>query len=108
MKTSLRRYTIEYMTAISKDEVARLATLSNVGLDDAEIASLQKDLATILHYVDQLKELDTTGVEPTYDVHYQSNVTRQDVVSDKNLDKDVLLGLAPEVNNEQIKVPKVL
>ena len=96
------------MTAISKDEVARLATLSNVGLDEAEIISLQKDLATILQYVDQLKELDTEGVEPTYDVHYQSNVTRRDVVSDKNLNKETLLDLAPEVSNEQIKVPKVL
>lgn len=96
------------MTTISKDEVARLAALSNVGLDDAEIDSLQKDLETILQYVDQLKELDTAGVEPTYDVHYQHNVMRQDVVSDENTKNNDLLSLVPDVNENQIKVPKVL
>ena len=95
-------------TAISKDDVLHLAQLSNLQLSDDEIASLQTDLANILQYVEQLGELDTTGVEPTYQVTDLENVFREDVVVLADADRDALLKLSPDQKDHQIKVPKVL
>ncbi|CAN5380400.1 Asp-tRNA(Asn)/Glu-tRNA(Gln) amidotransferase subunit GatC [soil metagenome] len=96
------------MTQISRDDVQHLAHLSSLQLDDAEIDSLQTDIGNILDYVDQLSELDTTGVEPTYQVTDLDNIWRADVVDDYGINRDDLLALAPDSDQGQIKVPKVL
>ncbi len=95
-------------TTISRDDVLRLAQLSHLQLADEEIATLQADLAEILEYITQLSELDTSGVEPTYQVTDVENVTRDDVVEHHRADRETLLGLAPDHIDNQIKVPKVL
>ncbi len=95
-------------TAISRDDVIHLAQLSNLQLDDDEVQSLQIDLVNILGYVEQLSELDTTGVEPTYQVTDRENVFREDVVLQQEVRRDTLLALAPDQKDNQIKVPKVL
>lgn len=96
------------MIQISRDDVHKLAQLSSLQLDDAEADALGIDIENILGYVEQLSELDTTGVEPTYQVTGLQNVWREDVVDTYNLDSETLLSLAPEVEAGQIKVPKVL
>jgi aspartyl-tRNA(Asn)/glutamyl-tRNA(Gln) amidotransferase subunit C len=96
------------MTQISRDDVQHLAQLSSLALSDDEIQAMQVDLGNILEYVNQLSELDTTGVEPTYQVTDLNNVWRGDVVDDYGIDRDDLLALAPENKDGQIKVPKVL
>ncbi len=95
------------MTTISKDDVAKLAALSNVTLQEDELEGLAKDIKAILHYIAQLDELDTEGVEPTYQVTGLSNVGRQDVVQ-TGVSPDALLALAPDSHDHQVKVPKVL
>jgi aspartyl-tRNA(Asn)/glutamyl-tRNA(Gln) amidotransferase subunit C len=94
--------------AISRDDVVHLAQLSNLQLADGEIEALQTDMMNILQYVQQLSELDTSGVEPTYQVTDLENVYREDVVVRASADREVLLRLAPDQANDQIKVPKVL
>jgi len=96
------------MTQISRDDVQRLAQLSSLALADDEIDALQIDIGNILGYIQQLSELDTTGVEPTYQVTGLQNVWRDDKIDDYGIDRDELLALAPESQNGQIKVPKVL
>jgi aspartyl-tRNA(Asn)/glutamyl-tRNA(Gln) amidotransferase subunit C len=96
------------MTQISRDDVQHLAQLSSLQLIDDEVDALRSDLENIVGYIQQLDELDTTGVEPTYQVTDLQNVWRQDVVDNYGIDKEVLLALAPAVEAEQIKVPKVL
>jgi aspartyl-tRNA(Asn)/glutamyl-tRNA(Gln) amidotransferase subunit C len=96
------------MTQISRDEVQHLAQLSSLQLSDDETDSLQQDIATILEYVHQLSELDTVGVEPTYQVTDLENIGRDDSVIDDQVSREQLLGLAPESTDNQIKVPKVL
>jgi aspartyl-tRNA(Asn)/glutamyl-tRNA(Gln) amidotransferase subunit C len=96
------------MTQISRDEVQHLAQLSSLQLSDDEIDGLRIDLGNILGYIKQLSELDTTGVEPTYQVTDLQNVWRDDVVDDYGITREELLALAPESENNQIKVPKVL
>ena len=95
------------MTTITINDVQRLASLSSLQLSDSEVQALQGDLERIIKYIEQLGELDTTGVEPTYQVTGLENVWRDDeVVSD--VGRDALLALAPDQQNNQVKVPKVL
>lgn len=96
------------MTQISIDDVQHLAQLSSLQLDDAEANALQGDLQNILGYIEQLSELDTTGVEPTYQVTDLENVWRDDVVDTYGIEKEALIALAPASDAHQIKVPKVL
>lgn len=96
------------MTQISRDDVQRLAQLSSLALADDEIDALQIDIGNILGYIQQLSELDTSGVEPTYQVTGLQNVWREDKIDDYGINRDELLALAPESQNGQIKVPKVL
>ena len=95
------------MTTITINDVQRLASLSSLHLSDSEVQALQGDLERIIKYIEQLGELDTTGVDPTYQVTGLENVWRDDeVVSD--VGRDALLALAPDQQNNQVKVPKVL
>jgi aspartyl-tRNA(Asn)/glutamyl-tRNA(Gln) amidotransferase subunit C len=96
------------MTQISHDDVQHLAQLSNLQLTDQEVGALQVDLQNILIYVKQLDELDTSGVEPTYQVTDLQNVWRDDAVDNYGIETASLLALAPVTESNQIKVPKVL
>ncbi|MAU33513.1 Asp-tRNA(Asn)/Glu-tRNA(Gln) amidotransferase GatCAB subunit C [Candidatus Saccharibacteria bacterium] len=96
------------MTQISRDDVHYLAQLSNLQLADGEADSLGRDLANILGYIEQLSSLDTEGVEPTYQVTDLQNVWRKDEKDNYGLERESLLRLAPESQDEQVKVPKVL
>jgi aspartyl-tRNA(Asn)/glutamyl-tRNA(Gln) amidotransferase subunit C len=96
------------MTQISRDDVQHLAQLSSLQLSSIELDGLQTDIATILDYVDQLGELDTTGIEPTYQVTDLENVWRDDVVIDSSVSREQLLALSPDALGHQVKVPKVL
>jgi len=96
------------MTQISTDDVQHLARLSNLQLSDDEVPALQIDLQNILGYVEQLNELNTDGVEPTYQVTDLQDVWREDAIDTYGLGKDELLALAPSAEADQVKVPKVL
>lgn len=96
------------MTQITRDDVHHLAQLSSLQLGDEETEALRADLENILGYIEQLSELDTTGVEPTYQVTDLQNVWRDDVVDDYGIGREELIALAPEADKNQIKVPKVL
>ncbi|MDB5165891.1 MAG: putative Aspartyl/glutamyl-tRNA(Asn/Gln) amidotransferase subunit [Candidatus Saccharibacteria bacterium] len=96
------------MTQISRDDVLHLAQLSSLQLTDDEVDNLRADIANILGYVEQLGELDTTGVEPTYQVTDLENVWRNDEVIDSGIDREQLLALAPASASNSVKVPKVL
>lgn len=96
------------MTQITRDEVIHLAELSKLQLTEKEIDSLRVDIANILSYVEQLNELETSGVEPTYQVIDLENVWREDKATDSKVSRDQLLSLTPDTADNQIKVPKVL
>ena len=81
----------------TRDDILHLAKLSNLQLTDAEISALQ-----------QLDELDTTGVEPTYQVFEMENVWRADEIKPQDATREQLLALAPDQAQNMIKVQKVL
>ena len=96
------------MSTISTDTVRSLATLSALDLSQAELATMTVELESILANIEALGELDTEGVEPTYQVTALSNVWRQDQVEESEVSREDLLALAPQQAASQIKVPKVL
>ena len=96
------------MTVISRDEVQHLAQLSSLQLSDDETTNLQKDIENILNYIQQLDELDTTGVEPTYQVTGLENIWRDDTVVQSSVSRETLLSLAQDKTLDSVKVPKVL
>ena len=95
------------MTTISTSDIQHLASLSNLALADDEVDGLRQDLENIIGYIEQLGELDTSGVEPTYQVTGLENVWREDEIQ-PGVSRETLLDLAPEKQNNQVKVPQVL
>ena len=95
------------MTNISTSDIQHLASLSSLALADDEVDGLRQDLENIIGYIKQLGELDTAGVEPTYQVTGLENVWREDEVQ-PGISAEKLLELAPEKQNNQVKVPQVL
>lgn len=93
---------------ITDKEINHLASLSNTSLDAEEKETLKQDLGNILKYISKLDELDTEGVEPTYQVFEMENVWRDDEITTQDADREALLNLAKEETDNQIKVPKVL
>lgn len=93
---------------IKREDIKHLAELSEFSLSDKEIDSLQGDLQGIIGYISQLDELDTSNVEPTYQVFEMENVWREDEILPQEADREALLALTKESKDNQIKVPKVL
>ena len=73
-----------------------------------EVKSIRADIEGIINYIGQLDELDTDGVEPTYQVTGLQNVWRDDEIIDSNVSRRQLLALAAEQSDNCVKVPKVL
>ncbi|OGL31090.1 hypothetical protein A3F37_04435 [Candidatus Saccharibacteria bacterium RIFCSPHIGHO2_12_FULL_41_12] len=96
------------MSKISKDDVLRLAKLSNIYIDDSQIDAFAKDLAEILGYVEMLGEVDVSGLAPTEQVTGLKNVMRPDKVIDYGPSPKELLKNAPAQEKNQIKVKRVL
>ena len=95
------------MTTISTSDIQHLASLSSLALADDEVDGLRQDLENIIGYIEQLGELDTAGIEPTYQVTGLENVWREDEVQ-PGISAKKLLKLSPEKQNNQVKVPQVL
>ena len=96
------------MTSISTSDIRHLTTLSGISLAAEEQESLGKDIEKIIDYIKMLDELDVEGVEPTYQVTGLSRVYRADEVDQVGVSPQQLLELAPDVQDEQVKVPQVL
>jgi aspartyl-tRNA(Asn)/glutamyl-tRNA(Gln) amidotransferase subunit C len=84
-----------------------LASLSNITLSDADLKNLTADLEKIIDYIGELGQLDTAGVEPTYQVTGLANVWRADEIAPQ-LPREKLLTLSPARVSHAVKVPKVL
>jgi aspartyl-tRNA(Asn)/glutamyl-tRNA(Gln) amidotransferase subunit C len=93
---------------IKREDILHLADLSNFSMSDEEIDSIGTDLENIINYISELDELDTEGVEPTYQVFEMENIWRNDEIKEQEADREALLALTKEQAQDQIKVPKVL
>ncbi len=90
---------------IDVDYVARLARIE---LEPEKLDRLRRDMAAIVGYIDELKECDVTGIEPTAHAAKLCNVWREDVPGE-SYSREAMLANAPAtVNGELIKVPQTL
>src|SRR3990167_7228214 len=55
-----------YIFMLTDKEVKHIASLARIKISEKEEKSLQKDLSSILEYIEKLNQVDTTGVEPLY------------------------------------------
>lgn len=92
---------------ISDETIDYVAILAKLDLSAEEKEAAKKDMGSMLDYIDQLNELDTTGVEPMSHVFPVHNVFREDVVTNGD-DRDNILRNAPECKDGAFKVPKTV
>lgn len=96
------------MSKITTDEVHRIARLAQIAITDDEAKELAKQLGDILTYVEQLDAVDTTGLQPTYQVTGLTGVKRKDQPIKYGVSREGLLQNAAKTNDGYIEVPKVL
>lgn len=65
---------------LTKDQVKHVAKLANLPITDEELEKYSEQLSKILEYVEQLNKVDTSVVEPTFNVGNLKNVERKDEV----------------------------
>ncbi|MCL5036278.1 MAG: Asp-tRNA(Asn)/Glu-tRNA(Gln) amidotransferase subunit GatC [Chloroflexi bacterium] len=92
---------------ITEEQVAGVAHLARLELEPEELAVYTEKLGGILEYVDKLQELDTEGIEATFQVVPMSNVFREDE-SRPGLSVDEVLQNAPERSGDYFKMPPIL
>lgn len=92
---------------ITLEEVEHVARLARLELSPAEKARMRSQLDGILGYIEKLRGVDITGVEPTTHAVPLVNVMREDEVR-PSYPVDAMLANAPEPEGESFRVPKIL
>ena len=92
---------------ITLQEVEHVARLARLELSGAEKERMRRELDGILSYIDKLRALDTTGVEPTSHAVPLTNVLRDDVEK-PSLPREEMLANAPDRNRELFRVPRII
>ena len=93
--------------SVDKDTVKRVARLARIHVSDAEAEALRGDLNTILGWVEQLNEVDVTGVKPMTSVIPMAMKKRDDEVTDGGKAADIVAN-APATQDSYFLVPKVV
>ncbi len=92
---------------ITLDLIEYLEKLGRIKLSPEEEDRTLKELGSILGYIDKLGELDTAGVEPLSHAFGRTNVVREDVVTNDDM-QDLILSNAAETKDGAILVPKTV
>ena len=93
--------------SVDAETVRRIAHLARIAVNDDEVEHLQGELNAILAFVEQLNEVDVTGVEPMTSVTPMEMKKRADVVTDGG-DAEAILRNAPAHEGDYFVVPKVV
>ena len=94
---------------LTKKDIQHIANLARLELSEEELKLYGEQLSAVLEYINQLKEVDTTDVEPTAQVTGLENVWRADEIEPWAKDEvQIAIGQAPEVEDGQVKVKRVL
>lgn len=98
-----------YSSDAGELDVAYVAHLARMHLTEDEIREFQGQLGQILAYVDQLRELDVEGIEPTAHAIPVENVLRDDIACPRSEeDREALLGNAPARQGDEFLVPRII
>ncbi|MDF7799871.1 Asp-tRNA(Asn)/Glu-tRNA(Gln) amidotransferase subunit GatC [Pontiellaceae bacterium B1224] len=88
-------------------DVGYVAKLACIDLTDEETTLFQGQLDQVLHYVEQLNELDVSNVEPTAHAIPVYNVLRKDEVG-TSLNHDDVIANFPSATDGHVRVPKII
>lgn len=92
---------------LSKEETKHVAKLARLNLTPQEVKKFQRQLSEILDYVDVLKKLETTKIEPTSQVTGLENIFREDKTAPSLSFKEVLSG-TKNTDKWMFKVKRIL
>ncbi len=92
---------------LNKEDVLKIAKLSKLEFSENEIEKFRTDLNKIFDHMEELNSVDTSEVEPLFNVLDLKDVLRKDIVRDSGIKKDILKN-APNGDDEFIIVPKVV
>lgn len=99
------------MNRITDETMEYLEILAKLTLPQEEREQAKQELEKMLDYVDRLKELDTSAVEPMTHVFAETNVFREDVVTNGEQEEQNIrdtLTNAPAVKNGMLLVPRTV
>lgn len=96
------------MSEIDEETVRKVARLARIAVTEDEVGPLAKELTGILKWVEQLSEVDTSGVEPMISADQDSRLgMREDKVTTGGIQHKALAN-APETREGFFAVPKVV
>ena len=90
-----------------KNSTLKLAKLARLSLNDEQLESLEKDLTSIVSFIDQLKEINTEKIDPTSNSLNQDLILRDDIAENKLSNEDLLRNV-PDSELGFFVVPKVI
>lgn len=93
--------------SLTLEDVAKVSRLSRIRLSGDEQEGMKQELNHIMHWIKQLQEVDTTGVEVYQDTLAYEMTERKDEVTDGDR-VDLVLANAPEAAHGMFAVPKVV
>lgn len=94
---------------LSKEEVKKIAKLARIDLTEAEVEKFQKEISSVLDYVENLKEVDISGIKPMSHSIQLDNVAREDESTEASKAlNDKLLSSYPETKDGHLKVKQIL
>lgn len=94
---------------LDKKQIEHIAKLARLDLTDEELKKYGSQLSDVLNYVEQLREVNTDGVEPTAQVTGLADVFREDIIRKWDAgEREAALGQAPELEDGQVKVKRIL
>jgi aspartyl-tRNA(Asn)/glutamyl-tRNA(Gln) amidotransferase subunit C len=92
---------------ISREDVQHVARLARLELSEVELERMRVELSNILAFMDTLRSLDTSGVEPTSHAVPLRNVMREDEPR-PSFPLDEMLANAPERAGDFFRVPRII
>jgi aspartyl-tRNA(Asn)/glutamyl-tRNA(Gln) amidotransferase subunit C len=92
--------------SLTPAEITKVATLARLRLTPEETVRHAETISAVLEYMNILNEVDTTHVEPTFQVTGLSEVLRDDVTAPSPLGEK-LIGQFPQVEQNSLVVPAV-
>ena len=93
--------------SITRKEVAHMAELAKLELDETTQERFARQFSGILRYMDELNAVDTQGIEALYQPVHHHAATRPDLI-EASLDREQLLANAPEHNGQFFVVPRIV
>lgn len=93
--------------SLDKTDVAKIAYLARLAIDDDDIPNYARDLTTIFGLVEQLSNVDTDGITPMAHPMDAIQRLRPDQVTEPN-QRELFLAIAPKTEAGVYLVPQVI